>query len=264
MLIDVDAVMIRFVDCMCVHSKGYSIGSAALACFVLFGALLDEFSAFVRHCRRLRCECLSFIRMTAALLQAGGVPFRTIDIAVPEVLIGGLLGVMMVFFFVGLSVAAVGTTAAEVVKEVRRQFDAMPGIMDFTAKPDYKSCVALVTAAGLREMRFPGLLAAGLPVVVGLFFRLIGDATGRPLLGAEVLVSFIMFGTLAGILMALFLDNVGGAWVRCVHACMCAMCACYCGYVVILCDCMGDRTMRRSSLRWGIMVAKAVKLIKQL
>lgn len=56
------------------------------------------------------------------------------------------MGVMMVFFFVGLSVAAVGTTAAEVVKEVRRQFAQFPGIMDFTAKPDYRTCVALVSA----------------------------------------------------------------------------------------------------------------------
>jgi H+-translocating diphosphatase len=70
-----------------------------------------------------------------------------------------------------------------------------------------------VTSAGLKEMRLPGLLAVGMPIVVGLLFRCIGEYTGRPLLGAEVLVSFIMFGTLTGILMALFLDNVGGAWV---------------------------------------------------
>jgi H+-translocating diphosphatase len=78
-------------------------------------------------------------------VQAGGVTFRTIDIAVPEVLIGGLLGVMMVFYFVGLSVAAVGTTAGEVVKEVRRQFLEIPGIMEFKTRPDYRSCVALVS-----------------------------------------------------------------------------------------------------------------------
>jgi H+-translocating diphosphatase len=70
-----------------------------------------------------------------------------------------------------------------------------------------------VTSAGLKEMRLPGLLAVGMPIFVGLLFRCIGEYTGRPLLGAEVLVSFIMFGTLTGILMALFLDNVGGAWV---------------------------------------------------
>lgn len=100
--------------------KGYSIGSAALACFLLFGALLDEFSMFA------------------------GVPFRHVDLAQPEVLIGGLLGVMMVFAFTGLSVAAVGTTAGDVVKEVRAQFDEHPEIMQGTRKPNYKRCVSIV------------------------------------------------------------------------------------------------------------------------
>ncbi len=122
------------------------------------------------------------------------------------------MGVMMVFYFVGLSVSAVGRTAQEVVKEVRHQFKSNPGIMARTSKPNYFSCVAIVTEAALKEMRFPGLLATMMPVVVGLTFRFIGGLTGRPLLGAEVLLSFLMFATAAGILMALFLDNVGGAW----------------------------------------------------
>jgi inorganic pyrophosphatase len=169
-------------------TKGYSIGSAAMACFLLFGALMDEFTAFA------------------------GVPMHSVDIAVPEVLVGGLLGVMMVFYFTGLAVSAVGRTAGEVVKEVRRQFESNPGIMSFKSKPDYHACVAIVTRAALREMRFPGLLTVCMPVAVGIFFRFIGEATERPLLGAECLLSFLMFGTVAGILMALFLDNVGGAW----------------------------------------------------
>ena len=169
-------------------TKGYSIGSAAMACFLLFGALMDEFSAF------------------------SGVRFRSIDIAVPEVLVAGLLGVMMIFYFTGLAVSAVGRTAAEVVKEVRRQFKESPGIMEFKVKPNYHHCVGIVTRAALREMRFPGLLAVFSPVAVGLAFRVVGEATGRPLLGAECLMSNLMLGTVAGILMALFLDNVGGAW----------------------------------------------------
>lgn len=112
---------------------------------MLFGALLDEFSAFVRACQHFLHCCSDLLNVTVGLYeQAGGVSFKSIDIAVPEVLIGGLLGVMMVFFFVGLSVAAVGATAGEVVKEVRRQFDAFPGIMEFKTKPDYRTCVALV------------------------------------------------------------------------------------------------------------------------
>jgi inorganic pyrophosphatase len=84
--------------------------------------------------------------------------------------------------------------------------------MTFKSKPNYATCVALVTQSALKEMRFPGLLAVGMPVAVGLVFRVIGSITGRPMLGAEVLLSFLMFATVSGILMALFLDNVGGAW----------------------------------------------------
>ncbi|KAF0683416.1 Aste57867_24540 [Aphanomyces stellatus] len=169
-------------------TKGYSIGSAALACFVLFGAFMDEFSAFA------------------------GVPFTTVDIATVEVLVGGLLGTMMVFFFTGLAVAAVGDTAGEVVLEVRRQFELYPGIMAGTQKPDYRTCVALVTKAALKQMRLPGLLAVLMPVAVGLVFRVVGAYQNKPLLGAEVLAGYLMFGTVTGIMMALFLDNVGGAW----------------------------------------------------
>ena len=169
-------------------TKGYSIGSASLACFLLFGAFMDEFSEFA------------------------GRPFRRVDIAVPEVFVGGLVGTMVVFYFVGLSVAAVGKTAGEVVVEVRRQLRERPEILEFKARPDYRTCVALVTRAALDEMVFPGLLCVGAPVAVGLAFRAVGALTGRPLLGAEVLAGYLMFGTVAGIMMALFLDNVGGAW----------------------------------------------------
>lgn len=80
------------------------------------------------------------------------------------------------------------------------------------AKPNYYTCVKLVTTAALTEMRLPGLLTVAMPVTVGVLFRIVGEWSGRPMLGAEVLTSFLMFGTVAGILMALFLDNVGGAW----------------------------------------------------
>lgn len=169
-------------------TKGYSIGSAALACFLLFGAFMDEFS------------------------QYAGVPFRHVDIAVPEILIGGLMGTMMVFYFTGLAVAAVASAAQEVVLEVRRQLAENPDIMTFKSKPDYRACVSLVTQAALKEMQFPGILAVGMPVAVGMTFRVVGYFTNRPMLGAEVLAGYLMFATTTGILMALFLDNVGGAW----------------------------------------------------
>jgi len=169
-------------------TKGYSIGSAALACFLLFGAFMDEFS------------------------QYSGQPFVTVDIAKPPVLVGGIIGTMMIFLFAGLAIAAVGETAEKVVQEVRRQIREIEGIMDFRAKPDYQKCVAIVTAAALQQMRLPGILAVVMPVATGLVFRYIGDMTGNVLLGAEVLAGYLMFATVSGILMALFLDNVGGAW----------------------------------------------------
>ena len=169
-------------------TKGYSIGSASMACFLLMGAFMDEFTEF------------------------SGIPFTTVDIATPEVLVGGLIGSMIIFYFTGLSIAAVGKTAHEVVIEVRRQFKENPDIMTYKSKPDYERCVALVTKAALREMQFPGLVAVGTPVLVGLIFRFVGEYQGKPLLGAEVLAAYLMFGTVTGILMALFLDTAGGAW----------------------------------------------------
>jgi H(+)-translocating pyrophosphatase len=169
-------------------TKGYSIGSASMACFLLFGAFMDEFSEY------------------------SGLPFTTVDIATPEVLVGGLIGSMIIFYFTGLAIAAVGRTAHEVVIEVRRQFKENPDIMDYKAKPDYDRCVGLVTKAALKEMQFPGLVCVATPILVGLIFRFVGEATSRPLLGAEVLAAYLMFGTVTGILMALFLDTAGGAW----------------------------------------------------
>merc|ERR1740124_1814517 len=169
-------------------TKGYSIGSASMACFLLFGAFMDEFSEF------------------------SGLEFRTVDLATPEVLVGGLIGSMIIFYFTGLSISAVGRTAHEVVLEVRRQFNENPGIMTYKSKPDYERCVALVTNAALKEMRFPGFVCIATPVFVGLVFRFVGESSYRPLLGAEVLASYLMFSTVTGILMALFLDTTGGAW----------------------------------------------------
>lgn len=169
-------------------TKGYSIGSASMACFLLFGAFMDEFSEFA------------------------GIPFDSVDIATPEVLVGGLLGSMIIFYFTGLAISAVGRTAHEVVLEVRRQFTENPDIMTYKVKPDYERCVSLVTKAALREMRFPGLVCVLTPVTVGVIFRFVGEYTSRPLLGAEVLAAYLMFGTVTGILMALFLDTTGGAW----------------------------------------------------
>ena len=79
-------------------------------------------------------------------------------------------------------------------------------------KPDYGRCVSIVARSALREMIKPGVLAVGAPVAVGVAFRLIGRATGQELLGARAVAGMLMFATVAGILMALFLNTAGGAW----------------------------------------------------
>ena len=170
------------------NTKGYSVGSASLACFLLFSAFLDEVEMMT------------------------GIEFKHIDIAVPEVFVGGLLGSMTVFIFASWAIRAVGNAAEAVIVEVRRQFREHPGILTYTERPDYKTCVSIVNKAGLREMVKPGMLAVLSPIAVGLIFRGVGMLTGRSLLGAEVLAGYLMFATSTGILMALFLNNGGGAW----------------------------------------------------
>ncbi|PUZ66412.1 hypothetical protein GQ55_3G306100 [Panicum hallii var. hallii] len=169
-------------------TKGFAIGSAGLASFLLFSAYMDEVASFAQ------------------------LPFKEVDIAVPEIFVGGLLGSMLIFLFSAWACSAVGKTAQEVVNEVRRQFIERPGIMDYKEKPDYGRCVAIVASASLREMIRPGALAIISPMAVGVIFRILGHSTGQPLLGAKVVASMLMFATVTGILMALFLNTAGGAW----------------------------------------------------
>ena len=169
-------------------TKGYAIGSAALASFLLFSAFMDEVSAFT------------------------GQAFSTVDICIPEVFISGLLGSMLVYLFSSYAIAAVGNSAQDVVKEVRRQFAENPGIMTYDTKPDYERCVSIVAKSALRGMVKPGVVAVSGPLITGVIFRRIGIASGRELLGAKCVASFLMFATASGILMALFLNTAGGAW----------------------------------------------------
>eukprot|EP00250_Pteridium_aquilinum_P024245 c2872_g1_i2 orf=637-3051(-) len=169
-------------------TKGFAIGSAALASFLLFSAYMDEVAHFA------------------------SVTFNQVDIAVPEVFIGGLLGSMLIYLFSAWACVAVGRTAQEVVNEVRRQFIERPGIMTYQEKPDYGRCVSIVASAALREMIKPGALAVLSPIVIGIVFKVIGQYTDQPLLGAKAVAAMLMFATVSGILMALFLNTAGGAW----------------------------------------------------
>ena len=169
-------------------TKGYSIGAAALAAFLLLRAFLDVAEEYAHQ------------------------PVQIVDLAIPEVFIAALMGGTLIFIFSGWAMAAVGHAASEVVEEVRRQFAEKPGIMQNQQRPDYNRCVTIVTQAALKEMVRPGLLAVCTPVVVGLSFRLIGYATAQPLLGIKAVAGLLMFSTATGILMALFLNNSGGAF----------------------------------------------------
>ena len=156
-------------------TKGYAIGSAALAAFLLFSAYLDEVSALT------------------------GRAFHVVDLAKIEVFIGGLLGAMLVFVFSALAIRAVGKTASYIIEEVRRQFKNK-GIMAGKVKPDYARCVDITTRGALKNMILPGVLAVGFPIAVGLLLR------------AEAMAAFLMVGTIAGVILATVLNNAGGAW----------------------------------------------------
>ncbi len=154
-------------------TKGYAIGSAALAALVLFNAFSTE----------LRNSHVS----------------TNFNIGNPPVLIGLLVGGLMVYLFAALSMEAVGRAGSAVVEEVRRQFREKPGIMEGTDQPEYGTCVSLVTRAAQREMIIPALIPIVLTVVVGLISV---EALGGLLIGVIVVGVFVAISMTAG----------GGAW----------------------------------------------------
>jgi K(+)-stimulated pyrophosphate-energized sodium pump len=162
-------------------TKGYAVGSAALAAFLLFSAYLDK----VRQ-----------VKPDVEVIN-GLVP---INLANVEVFIGGFIGAMLVFLFSSLAIRAVGRAAQGMIEEVRRQFRADPGIMAGTSRPNYANCVDVSVNAALREMIAPGLLAIATPVIVGVA------------LGWQAEGALLMVGTMTGILLANVLNNGGGAW----------------------------------------------------
>ncbi len=183
-------------------TKGYAIGSAALAAFLLFSAYMDEVSSLVNK---------------GNVAGGGAFVFDRVNLASVPVFVGAMLGGMLVFLFSSLAIKAVGKAAQSVIGEVRRQFKADPGIMAGTSKPDYRQCVDIVTRASLRAMVAPGLLAVGLPIAVGLVFRYfrgysLTAGPGPNLVGAEAVAALLMVGTITGILVATFMNNGGGAW----------------------------------------------------
>ncbi|TWJ04359.1 K(+)-stimulated pyrophosphate-energized sodium pump [Mucilaginibacter frigoritolerans] len=150
--------------------KGFAIASAALTSLALFAAFVGV--AGIEH----------------------------IDIYKANVLAGLFVGGMIPFIFSALCISAVGRAAMAMVEEVRRQFREIPGIMEYTGKPEYEKCVAISTKASIREMVAPGLIALITPIIIGFAF------------GPEVLGGLLAGVTVSGVLMGIFQSNAGGAW----------------------------------------------------
>jgi K(+)-stimulated pyrophosphate-energized sodium pump len=179
-------------------TKGYAVASAGLAAFLLFSAYLDK------------------------VKERLDIPLNhqlPIDLSNVDVFAGGLLGVMLVFLFSAFTIRAVGNAAGAIIEEVRRQFREDPGIMAGTSHPDYDRAVDITAKAALREMILPGLLAVSTPIAVGLIFRyarahdiIFEGKTLESASGWLAVSGLLMVGTIGGIILATFFNNVGGAW----------------------------------------------------
>ena len=150
--------------------KGFAIGSAALTALSLF------------------------------VSYAEAVNLSKIDLLVPTVIIGLLIGAMLPFLFSAITMEAVSKAAYKMIEEVRRQFKADKGILEGTSRPDYKSCVGISTQAALKEMLLPGIIAIVVPIIVGI------------LLGPDALGGLLAGALATGVMMAIFMANAGGAW----------------------------------------------------
>ncbi len=169
-------------------TKGIAIATAVLAATALFGSYQDA------------------VTEAATKLNLTDTPSRLVrssfdyQIVTPSTLFGLILGAAVVFMFSGLAINAVTRAAGAIVFEVRRQFRELPGIMDYTEKPEYGRVVDICTRDSLRELATPGLMAALAPVAVGFG------------LGIGPLAGYLAGAIGTGVLMAVFLANSGGAW----------------------------------------------------
>ncbi|MBQ6815981.1 MAG: sodium-translocating pyrophosphatase [Clostridia bacterium] len=158
--------------------KGFAIGSAALTALALMASYIEKINS----------------------IEGGAAKISNLGINNPTVLVGLFVGACLPFVFSALTMNSVGRAAQSVVKEVRRQFKEITGLMDGKAEADYASCVDLCTKSSLKEMVLPTIIAVVVPVVVGLA------------LGPAGVVGMLAGATISGFLMAVFMSNSGGAW----------------------------------------------------
>ena len=158
--------------------KGFAIGSAALTALALMVSYIDKVKT----------------------IEGGSARIADLELTNPTVLVGLFIGACLPFVFAALTMNSVGRAAQSVVKEVRRQFREITGLMDGKAEADYANCVDLCTKASLREMVLPTIVAVIAPIAVGV------------VLGCTGVVGMLAGATVSGFLMAVFMSNSGGAW----------------------------------------------------
>ena len=159
--------------------KGFAIGSAALTSLGLV---------------------VSFVNIAQRHVDAIGGGQLYLSLTNPAVLLGVFIGAMLIFVFSAMTMSSVQRAAMSIVREVRRQFKEITGLMEGTGEPDYKACVDLCTKSALREMVMPTVVAVVAPVLTGL------------ILGVEAVVGLIGGATVVGFVVAIFMANAGGAW----------------------------------------------------
>lgn len=200
--------------------KGFAIGSAALTALALISAYKEEVLKFICGQNSFRdflvannllpenFDTMSAMHKFDKVFQSLSRDYQTtfldkyfnLSLDNPKLLIGLFVGGLMPFLFSALTMRAVGRAASKIVMEVRRQFKEIKGIMEGTGKPDYASCVKIVTASAQKEMILPALLALTVPIIFGL------------LMGVEAVVGLLIGGMVVGFTLAVMMANSGGAW----------------------------------------------------
>ncbi len=169
-------------------TKGYAIGSAALAAVVLFSSYAQDLSDHLGIAR----DALD----------------QSFTLSSAPIIVGLFIGGLLPFIFAAMCMEAVGTAGGQVVEEVRRQFREIPGIMEGTGKPEYGKCVDIVTKSALRQMMVPALIPILTPIVIGVGPRLLGNGQ----IGYEMLGGLLVGTIVTGLFLAISMTSGGGAW----------------------------------------------------
>lgn len=170
--------------------KGFAIGSAAMTALALN-------AAFITALQGASGDALSF----------------TVEVLDPRFITGMFLGALLPFLFSALTMLAVGSAAQDIVKEVRRQFREIPGIMEGKNEPDYERCVGISTDSAIRQMILPGVIAVAVPVAITLL-DLIGleHPTVAAFVSRETLIGMLIGSLVSAFMLAVMMANAGGAW----------------------------------------------------